>query len=94
MLEIFGYFGTVRHVDLPTERSKDWIGTGSAYVDFEKAEHAEEARKKMDGGEDICHSLLNFCEKSFVLTQFFPERNRFGFLDLMMNEVTYIRFAK
>ncbi len=63
VLEIFGYFGTVRHVDLPTERSKDWIGTGSAYVDFEKPEHAEEARKKMDGGKIICRPLsyIRYC---------------------------------
>ena len=49
--EIFGFFGSIRQVDLPTDRTKSWIGTGSAYVDFEKWEMAEEARKKMDGGK-------------------------------------------
>ena len=51
--EIFANFGTIRSVDLPTERSRNWIGTGSAYVDYEKPEHAEEASKKMNGGENL-----------------------------------------
>ena len=49
--EIFSFFGTIKSVDLPTERSKTWIGTGSAYVDYEKPEMAEEAVKKMNGGK-------------------------------------------
>jgi RNA-binding protein with serine-rich domain 1 len=51
--EIFAHFGSIKSVDLPTERSKSWIGTGSAYVDFDKPEMAEEAVKKMNGGKAI-----------------------------------------
>ena len=49
--EIFSFYGTIKNVDLPTERTKSWIGTGSAYVDFEKPEMAVDAVKHMDGGE-------------------------------------------
>jgi hypothetical protein len=43
----------LQSVDLPTERSKNWINIGSAYVDFEKPEMAEEAVKKMNEGRRI-----------------------------------------
>jgi RNA-binding protein with serine-rich domain 1 len=49
--EIFGFFGSIKSVDFPTERSKSWLGTGTAYVDFEKPEMAEEAKMKMNEGQ-------------------------------------------
>lgn len=48
--EIFSFFGTVKYVDLPTDRGRSWINAGNAYVEYEKPEEAEEAMKKMNGG--------------------------------------------
>ncbi len=48
--EIFSFFGTVKYVDLPSDRGRNWINLGNAYVEYEKPEEAEEAMKKMNGG--------------------------------------------
>ncbi len=77
--EIFGNFGTIRSVDFPTERAKDWIGTGSANVDYEKPEQAEEATKKMNGGENfaiLVHIAIcgaNYVRNFELSKQFWPK---------------------
>ena len=50
MVEIFSSFGNITYCDMQMDKSKTWLNTGTAYVEFEKVEEVDEAIKKMDGG--------------------------------------------
>lgn len=48
--EIFGTFGTVKHVELAMDKAVN-LPRGFAYVEFAKRAEAEEAQRLMDGGQ-------------------------------------------
>ena len=60
-MEIFGYFGVVKSVDLPNERNRPWMHRGNAYIEFEKPEECAEAVKKMDRGKTIVRLIFYKC---------------------------------
>ena len=49
--EIFGTFGPVKSIDLPTSSTHPEFSRGYAYVEMETGEQAEEAVQHMDGGQ-------------------------------------------
>ena len=51
--EIFSVYGTIKNVELPSDRIHPHTSKGYAYVDYEKPEEAEKAVKHMDGGKKI-----------------------------------------
>lgn len=53
LYEIFSVYGSVKNVDLPLQdnRGNSVMSRGYSYIDFEKAEDAENAMKHMDGGQ-------------------------------------------
>lgn len=52
--EIFSVYGTVKAVELPSERAGlSHLHRGFAYIEFSTADEAENAMKHMDGGKKI-----------------------------------------
>ena len=50
LTEIFSMYGPIKSVDMPTDRMHAHLTRNMAYIDFEKPEDAEKAKKHMDGG--------------------------------------------
>ena len=50
--EIFSVYGTIKHLEMPPDRSHPNFSKGFAYVDFATPEEAEKAVKHMDGGKN------------------------------------------
>lgn len=48
--EIFAHYGSVKTVELPTDRMHNQQCRGFAYVEFSSPDEAENAMKHMDGG--------------------------------------------
>lgn len=49
--EIFSVYGTIKHIDCPTDRLHPMGNRGFAYVEFGTPDEAETAMKHMDGGQ-------------------------------------------
>ena len=49
--EIFAVYGTIKHLEMPPDRGHPNFSKGFAYVDFDKADEADNAVKHMDGGK-------------------------------------------
>ena len=52
-------YGTIKNVEMPTDRIHPHTSKGYAYVDYEKPEDAEKAVKHMDGGKNRDESWLS-----------------------------------
>lgn len=55
LYEIFGLFGPIRYIDLPSDRVHPHVSRGFAYVEFENGSDAEKALENMDGGNFSCY---------------------------------------
>ena len=53
IIEIFSVYGTIKNLDMPSDRVHPTVSKGYAYIDYEKPEEAEKAVKHMDGGKFI-----------------------------------------
>ena len=63
-MEIFSVYGTVKAVDLPSERGTlSHLHRGFAYIEFSTADEAENAMKHMDGGTYTLISATNNINK-------------------------------
>jgi RNA-binding protein with serine-rich domain 1 len=51
--EIFSAYGKIKEVDLPVDRTHPYFSRGQAYVEFEKADEAEQAIDHFDGGQVV-----------------------------------------
>ena len=51
IMEIFSTYGTIKNIDIPSERVHPEFSRGHCYIDFDKPEEAEAAVKFMDGGK-------------------------------------------
>ena len=51
ILEIFGSYGAIKHVEFPKDHTHPHLTRGYAYVEFTNADEAENAMKHMDGGQ-------------------------------------------
>ena len=49
--EIFSVYGTIKNLEMPSDRVHPHVSRGYAYVDYDKPEEAEKAVKHMDGGK-------------------------------------------
>lgn len=51
LAEIFGVYGNLKEVDMPTDRVHTHLGKGEAFVAYATVDDAEKAMKHMDGGQ-------------------------------------------
>ncbi|ERL85434.1 hypothetical protein D910_02853 [Dendroctonus ponderosae] len=51
IVEIFGTYGTIKHVEFPKDRNHSNLGSGYCYVEYSNPDEAENAMKHMDGGQ-------------------------------------------
>lgn len=64
LYEIFGLFGAIKYIELPTDRVHVHVTRGFAYVEYENASDAEKALEHMDGGSTF--SFLALREKKYL----------------------------
>ena len=50
VVEIFSIYGTVKSVEMPSDRNHPEFSRGFAYVDFELSDDADKAVQHMNGG--------------------------------------------
>jgi len=50
IIEIFSIYGTVKSVEMPSDRNHPEFSRGYAYVDFDSSEDADKAVQHMNGG--------------------------------------------
>lgn len=50
-MEIFSTYGTIKNIDMPSERAHPEFSRGFCYIEYDKPEEAENAVKFMDGGK-------------------------------------------
>ena len=50
LTEIFSMYGSIKSIDMPVDRFHSHISKGMAYIEYDKHEEAEKAKKHMDGG--------------------------------------------
>ena len=50
IVEIFSIYGTVKSVEMPSDRNHPEFSRGHAYVDFEASDDADKAVQHMNGG--------------------------------------------
>ena len=80
--EIFSVYGTIKNLEMPSDRVHPHVSRGYAYVDYDKPEEAEKAVKHMDGGKNdkksqiitkvACFSRLLKCLRSLYGKQCGP----------------------
>ena len=66
--EIFSVYGSIRHIEMPTDRIHPNFSRGFAYVEYENSAEAEKAIKYMDGGMLYCS--YHHWKKFNVISQF------------------------
>ena len=50
-MEIFGNYGSIIYCDFPMDKTKGWLNSSLAYVEFDKLEEADDCVAKMNGGK-------------------------------------------
>ena len=64
--EIFSVYGTIKNLEMPSDRVHPHVSRGYAYVDYDKPEEAEKAVKHMDGGKSM-GLLSHIFERKIVI---------------------------